>query len=60
MKDEQNPRFMFQTTDTILLVQAINGKINIDFLISYELASRGLDKNGAWVGFQKAKEIHEV
>jgi hypothetical protein len=58
--DELNPRFIFSLTHTDLLVKAINGKIDLTQLAMIELANRGLDKNGQWVGFAEAKKIHGI
>lgn len=58
LPDDCNPKFMFQTTDTELLVHAVNKKIDLLHLVKQELANRGLNKNGLWVGFEKAKKIY--
>lgn len=59
-EDDLNPRFMFSTTATLLLAEALKGEFDLNYLIRKELANRGQDKNGKWVGFDKAKEIHQV
>lgn len=58
--DDLNPRYMFSTTATQLLSEALKGDFDITYLLKKELANRGLDINGKWVGFDKAKEIHKV
>lgn len=58
--DDLNPRFMFATTASQLLSEALKGEFDINYLIRKELSNRGQDKNGKWVGFDKAKEIHQV
>lgn len=58
IKDDENPAFMFSTVWTSLLVQIVNGEISAQFLASMELAQRGLDKSGKWVGFDQARKIH--
>lgn len=58
--DELHPRYVFSTTRTELLAAALRGEISLDVLAKIELASRGLDTNGKWVGFDKAREIHGV
>ncbi len=58
--DELNPRFMFSTTATQLLTEALKGKFDMMYLIRRQLASRGLDSNGKWIGFEKAEKHHGV
>ena len=48
----------FQTAPTALLVAAVRDGLDLNLLARVELASRGLDRDGAWVGFQRAREIH--
>ena len=60
MSDKKNPNYIFSMTDTSLLLQAIRGEIDLNTLAKEELANRGLDGNGVWVGFARAKEIHLV
>lgn len=60
MQDELNPQFMFQGTATDLLVAATKGEIDLNQLVAKELAGRGLDKDGKWVGFAKAEVIHGI
>ena len=57
MTDAKNPSYIFCMTYTSLLVDAINGAIDLERLAATELANRGLDQGGNWVGFDKAKEI---
>ena len=57
MTDDTNPRFVFSTTATELLSKAANGEIDFNQLARQELANRGLNTDGKWVGFEKAKEI---
>lgn len=58
--DDENPRFIFQTTSTKVLVDAIKGGFDLIYMVRRELANRGLDSDGKWVGFEKAKEIHRT
>lgn len=60
LKDDDNPAFLFNLTPTSILLMIIRGEISATWLASKQLASRGLDKNGQWVGFDKAEEIHDV
>jgi hypothetical protein len=58
--DDINPRFIFSTTATALLVEALKGDFDIKQLIRRELANRGLNAEGNWVGFDKAAQIHKI
>ena len=58
IKDDENPAFMFSTLWTSLLVKIVKGEICPQFLAGQELANRGLDKDGQWVGFEAAEKIH--
>jgi len=61
ISDEKNPKYMFQTTDTSLLTQALDPRrFDIMEYVKKELASRGLNDKGAWVGFAEAKRIHGI
>jgi hypothetical protein len=59
-KDDLNPRYIFALTATQLLTEALKGDFDIIYLIRRELANRGVDKNGVWVGFPKAEEIFKI
>lgn len=54
LSDELNPKYMFQTTYTALLVDIATGKVDAKAYARMELANRGLGKNGKWVGFEQA------
>ena len=45
---------------TKVLASAARGEIDLNRLAREELASRGLDKDGQWVGFDRAAKIHNV
>ena len=45
---------------TKVLAAAARGEIDLNRLACEELASRGLDLQGNWVGFERAKQIHNV
>ena len=49
-----------QTALTKVLAAAARGELDLNRLAREELASRGLDQNGAWVGFKQAAKIHNV
>jgi len=57
-RDELNPDFLFQGTTTDLLLAAASGMIDPVMFARRELANRGLDANGQWVGFDRARKIH--
>ena len=43
-----------------VLVAVVSGELDLNYLARKELSSRGLDKQGQWVGFDKANQIHNV
>ena len=60
MEDRLNKDYMFQGVSTALLSKAVKNEIDLLKLAKRELASRGLDGNGLWVGFEEAKKIHNL
>ena len=58
--DELNPTFMFQTTNTRLLSEALRGEFDINYILRKELAARGLNEFGNWIGFDAAKKLHKI
>ena len=54
--DDNNPKFAFQTMSTELIVAFAKGKFDFDFYLRHELANRGLNINGQWIGFDAAKK----
>ena len=58
--DDLNPAFMFNLTATQLLTEALNGEYDMHYLLRRELANRGLDRQGKWIGFDKAKKLHGI
>lgn len=46
-----------QTIPTEVLAAAARGEIDLNQLASYELASRGLDTTGKWVGYPAAAKL---
>jgi hypothetical protein len=58
--DDINPRFIFRLTATALLVEALRGDFDLKQLIRRELANRGLNAEGNWVGFDQAAKIHKI
>ena len=45
---------------TKVLAAAARGELDLNLLAREELASRGLDTKGDWVGFDRARQIHQV
>jgi hypothetical protein len=43
-----------------LLSEAAKGNIDLNELAKRELANRGMDKDGKWVGFDEAKKLHGI
>lgn len=60
MSDDLNPAYIFQTIAAQILASIARGDVDPVVLAKRELASRGLDQNGKWVGFAKAAEIHGI
>lgn len=59
-KDDDNPSFIFSLTSSKLLAEAIKRDFDLIHLVRRELANRGQDSTGKWVGFDEAKKIHRV
>ena len=49
-----------QTAVTKVLSAAARGELDLNRLSREELASRGLNMTGRWVGFERAAKIHLV
>jgi hypothetical protein len=58
--DETDPRHIFSMTATQLLTEALKGEFSIEYLVRRELANRGVNQDGIWVGFPQAKELHHI
>lgn len=50
--DHQDAMEYLQTAPIKLLVAAASGKIDMNEVVKLELANRGLDLQGNWVGFK--------
>jgi len=59
-EDAENPDFAFQTLSTRLLVEFNDPKVDVRYYIRKELANRGVDLNGIWIGFEAAKKLHRI
>ncbi len=55
--DEMNPKYAFQGMNTELLMQFASGKIDLLQYARREMANRGLDQTGKWVGFEQAEQL---
>lgn len=49
-----------QTAPTKVLLSAVNGRIDLNRLANEEIASRGLDPCGQWVGFEEARKQAQI
>ena len=49
-----------QIAITKVLAAVARGELDLNQLAREELANRGLDQSGAWVGFDKARNIHNL
>ena len=49
-KDDLDPNFLFQSTHMELLLKVANGKIDAKRAAQDEIANRGYDLKGKWVG----------
>jgi hypothetical protein len=54
----RNAREVLQTADTDLLVAVMRGQVNLNDMARLTLASRGLDLDGEWIGFDAANRLH--
>ena len=59
-KDDENPGFVFSLTNTKVLTEALQGDFDLVYLVRRELANRGLNSKGKWIGFDEAKKVHRV
>lgn len=59
MSNEQEIRPQMQTLPTWLLARAATGAVDLNEEAHAELASRGLNKHGDWVGFESALQEWE-
>lgn len=60
MKDKKNPEFAFQTMDTELLLKFASGEVDAMKMIKKEIANRGLNKDGEYVGFRQAEKVWRI
>ena len=48
-----------QIADATILAAVARGQLDLNAVARRELANRGLDQHGTWVGFAKAAQIAE-
>ncbi len=58
--DDLNPNYIFSVTPTALLVEALKSGFDLKLLIRKELANRGQNDKGDWVGFDQAAKVHKL
>lgn len=51
---------ILQSAATALLAAAVRGELDLNALAAEELANRGVDRSGRWIGFPQAAKIHQV
>ncbi len=56
LNDDLNPAFLFSGIFTELLSKIAKGEIDANQIARQELANRGLNTDGKWVGFVEAKK----
>lgn len=57
---KEKVRGVLQIMDVEALKSVIRGEIDLTQVGRREIADRGLDKSGKWVGFEKAKKLHAL
>ena len=58
--DEENPKYALGRISSKSLGQAAKGKVDLRQKAKEELAARGVDEHGKWLGFDKAEKHHGV
>lgn len=56
LSDDANPKYIFSTIATSLMVSIVKGEIDPHRLAAEELAKRGLNMDGKWIGFKAAEQ----
>lgn len=51
---------VLQTASTSMLSRAAAGELDLNLLARFELANRGFDLAGKWIGFKAAAKLHGV
>ena len=58
--DELNPHFLFSDVRSELLLAIEAGELDVLDLVRDQLAGRGFNRDGKWVGFDRSAEIFKV
>lgn len=56
---ERHALEMLQTFPAFLVAAAARGEVDLNTIAQIELADRGLDYDGKWVGFGKAEALRQ-
>lgn len=56
----QDDALVLQSAASALLAAVARGEIDMNEMARMELANRGQGKNGEWVGFDRAAQIHGI
>lgn len=57
MDDWNNPIHAFCLLPTDLILKFVNGNLDANSYLRREIAKRGLDRQGKWVGFKRSEEL---
>jgi len=57
MDDWNNPKFAFCLLPTSLILKFVNGKLDANAYLKRELANRGVNLQGTWVGHERSEEL---
>ena len=60
LSDELDPRYAFQTMSSELISKFASGEYDFAFYLRFELANRGQNINGNWIGFDAAAAEHKI
>ena len=60
METEEDDCGFFQLAKSAFLSRVVKGEIDLNAWVKLELANRGLDKNGKWIGFDKSKKLFGI
>ena len=60
LSDDDNPEYLFTGINNSILIAAIKGEVDLTKLAKKEMANRGLDLNGEWIGFKAADKVHGI
>ena len=58
LPDDENPKYTLSGISSEALSHSVKGKDDLNRRAKVELANRGLDSDGKWIGFDKADQHH--